>query len=384
MKVLFYLNPQSDENKVGTLAQWASWLIEIDKGIKLEIKGCESLFYGHASAVAYFQNIPVRTFGIDTSQINKLVSLKEEFRLNRYFQKPIEIQEDLMPGEFTPDVVIAIGDAKFFEAIFPSVEILHVEMSPYYRLLNHGARFCITFTDWQKTSDIKCNFEQIRNYKLPAVTKEAVKKIKYEIQRRFANDLVKTKLNELRNKYQTICVVPLAESKFSPLRVEVYNIMESLLSKSSTNDLFIIADHPLAKALNPEQIDNLRRKYPNFLVSADIVEGIANQSLYLYCDVVYSDFSNAALDSLMFDNLAYRSAITLRPELHVYQDCRNALNSTFISMTQNDSDKIVYFLLKFYHFKTTTFFNGKFWKQILNPRVKPISFAEIESKLTFG
>ena len=383
MKVLFYLNPQSDENKVGTLAQWASWFIEIDKGIKLEIKECESLFYGHASAVAYFQNIPVRTFGINTSQINKLVSLKEEFRLNRYFQKPIEIQPNLIPGEFTPDVVIAIGDAKFFEAIFPSANILHVEMSPYYRLLNHGVRFCINFTDWQKTSDIKCSFEQIRDLKLPAVIKEAVKKVKYEIQRRFANDLVKIKLNELRNKYQTLCVVPLAESTFSPLRVEVYNIVESLLSRSSSNELFIIADHPLAKALNQEQIDNLRKKYSNFLVSSDILEGIANQSLYLYCDVVYSDFSNAALDSLMFDNLVYRSAITLIPELHVYQDFRNALNSTLISMDRNDSEKIVFVLVKFYHFKAATFFNGKFWKQILSPQVKPISFVDIKSKLTF-
>ena len=381
MQVLFYLNPEADFRAANKLSQWAAWLLRIHYGLLRTLDDYHGVFVGHESAATYFKRDGERFVGVPSNVIPNLVRARNNYAIGGFGAEDYLALEQILGRGLEPDAIVAIGDASFLQCTFPRARILHVEMSPFYRLLDLGLRFCVTFTGHSKLSDIAQYLDSVVTLEMDGPSREALSTIRSAINAKFRSEPTRKALDSLRGCYRKICVVPLAESWFSPLRVPVDEIVQQLLAASDPQELFILADHPLAQALSATQVEKLQCVYPNAMVARDTFPGLSTQHFFPHCDVVYSDFSHSALDSLFFEDVQYRSALMSRPDLQAYADYRNSLSSHLSRLAPDERDLVLYALLKYYFITPDQFFNAEWWSNLLSPCQAPISFEHIQALL---
>lgn len=380
MKILFYLNPESDLVKNNSLRQWAKWLILINDAIKINAINYESIFLGHISAKSYFSMSSQVFWGLSSDEVICLSKIRDNFRKNCSNECFKNDLKNLLQFSFKPDFIISIGDAKYLEFLFPDAGIIHVEMAPFYRLIGSGLIFCANFTDFPKVSDVLRTYYDGDKYPLNLEVINALRVIKKEIKNKYRDNALISRINEYKKKFNKVCVIPLAESYFSPLRIKVFDLISDFMNIANPNDLYILADHPLALALSDLQIFELKNNYSNLMIVRKDFEGLLTQNFYQICDVVYTDFSNASIDSIFFDGVEYKSLLAeLDSNLMKYCNFRNPLSELLIKSSKNELDQILYLLLRYCCIPENKFFNGMWWSDLLLCWNKDSTIVEIEN-----
>jgi hypothetical protein len=230
-----------------------------------------------------------------------------------------------------------------------------------------------------KTSDISANIGQLDDYRLDLGTVKALNEIKSEVVFQCKSDELKLRFNDLRRDFKHICLIPLAESYFSPLRLKTFDLIKAFLEKSSSDQLYILADHPLVHAITDEEIFELKEKNSNILIVRNDFGDFKTSNFYELCDVVYTDFSNASLDSIFFDSIEYRSVFSENYiELSKYCNYRNSLTSCMGLLSREQKDVILFLLLTNYCLSGNIFFDGSWWFKMLSSCKKNPSLLDFQ------
>ena len=230
-----------------------------------------------------------------------------------------------------------------------------------------------------KTSDISANIGQLDDYRLDFNTVNSLNEIKSEVVFQCRSDKLKLRFNDLRREFKHICLIPLAESYFSPLRLKTSDLIKSFLENSSPDKLYILADHPLAHAITDEEIFELKQKNSNLLIVRNDFGDFKTSNFYELCDIVYTDFSNASLDSIFFDSIEYRSVFSeANIELSKYCNYRNSLTSILGLLSREKKDVILFLLLTNYCLSENIFFDGSWWFKMLSACKKSPSLLDFE------
>ena len=376
------MDPESDLLNANTLHQWCKWLKIIDASLKKNILEINSLFLGYQSGKSYFDNGSVFFHGLSEDDVGDLISESNNFRLNGFDAVNVRRLKNILSFNFDPDIIISIGDAKYLECVFPDAKIIHVEMAPFYRLLNSGLRFCVTLSDWMKLSDIVSSIPYLDKYNLSQDAIDALNIIKREICSKNRNFDVDLKIRYYKKYFKRICVIPLAETHFSPLKLKLFDLISSFMEKSDKNELYILADHPLAIALTDSELLELKRNHSNILNVRNDFGDYSTINFYELCDVVYTDFSNASVDSLFFNGIEYRSLLAgLDINLDKYLNFRNALNTYLSYSDRSNMDKILYLILKYYTISPSKFFDGLWWSHLILSSGKITILSDVEKSL---
>lgn len=376
------MDPESDLLRANTLHQWCKWLKIIDDALKKNNFKINSLFLGYQSGESYFENDSDFFYGLSKDYVFDLISESKNFRLNGSDAVNVRRVKNILSFHFNPDIIISIGDAKYLECVFPDAKIIHIEMAPFYRLMNSGLRFCVTFSDWMKLSDVVSSIPYLDDCNLSDDVLGSLSLIKAEICQKNRDFDVNLKIEYYKKYFKKICIIPLAETHFSPLKLKLFDLISEFMEKSDKNELYILTDHPLAIAITDSELLELKSRYSNILSIRNDFGDYSTINFYELCDVVYTDFSNASVDSLFFNGIEYRSLLAgLDINLGKYLNFRNPLSAYMPFFDRSNLDKILYLILKYYTISPSKFFDGLWWSHLIFSSGKTTNLSDIEERL---
>ena len=371
MNVLFWLEPSADYQAPGRYNWWGKQFLDLDSRLRRAGTKYNSVLVSFESFDPSIENYQGRWIKIDYQDIYKSQSAPGEIDLAfRAEEAGAGLVEKVLErlGDFSPDVVLWVGDFPALRRRLPQAVFLTVELSwfsryqfpEYYQIDPFGygkGRFAAEnlelFKGRAPGDDERKLLGRFRRKAFSAVSGQGAEEYVSALRREFP--------------HKRLVLLPTGERYVLDGRTPIAVGLDSILRLAPKEDLYVVTVHPGDNCLNLSEIEWLEKKHLNLKICKN--SNLKTAVLLPRMDAVVGDFTSASLYGLIY-NVPVVSVRDRLPGFDAGFLNRNPLGVHLVGLTQDEVDSLLLALLLNSTITPGRFYDGAWLSQYLERAVE--------------